>query len=113
MIAQILGPQSLVKQTTRMESYGTNCLYITDSAGYMLPEDVRIRVDAVRQTLNPETEVGFHVHHNLGMGIANAQIAIEAGATLIDGSAAGLGAGAGNTPLECSMLPATACSSQE
>ncbi|EPL15607.1 4-hydroxy-2-oxovalerate aldolase [Pseudomonas sp. CF161] len=100
MMAHMLDADSLVKQAKLMQSYGANCLYITDSAGYMLPEDVRVRIDAVRQALDPSTELGFHGHHNLGMGIANSLTAIEAGANRIDGSAAGLGAGAGNTPLE-------------
>lgn len=100
MMAHMLDPQGLVKQALLMESYGANCIYITDSAGYMLPDDVRIRIDAVRQALRPETELGFHGHHNLGMGIANSLAAVEFGANRIDGSAAGLGAGAGNTPLE-------------
>ncbi|WP_248798147.1 4-hydroxy-2-oxovalerate aldolase [Pseudomonas sp. MWU13-2105] len=100
MMAHMLDADSLVKQAKLMESYGANCLYITDSAGYMLPEDVRVRIDAVRQALDPSTELGFHGHHNLGMGIANSLAAVDAGANRIDGSAAGLGAGAGNTPLE-------------
>ena len=83
-----------------MESYGANTVYCTDSAGYMLPDDVTARISALRTALRPETEVGFHGHHNLAMGIANSLAAVEAGAVRIDGSAAGLGAGAGNTPLE-------------
>ena len=83
-----------------MEGYGANCVYITDSAGHMLPDDVTARLSAVRAALKPETELGFHGHHNLGMGIANSIAAIEEGASRIDGSVAGLGAGAGNTPLE-------------
>jgi 4-hydroxy-2-oxovalerate/4-hydroxy-2-oxohexanoate aldolase len=100
MMAHMLEPEALVEQALLMESYGANCIYITDSAGYMLPDDVRVRIDAVRQALKPETELGFHGHHNLGMAIANSLSAIEAGANRIDGSVAGLGAGAGNTPLE-------------
>jgi len=83
-----------------MESYGANCIYCTDSAGYMLPDDVTARIALLRRELKPETELGFHGHHNMAMGIANSLAAIEAGANRIDGSVAGLGAGAGNTPLE-------------
>jgi len=100
MMAHMQEPENLAKQALLMESYGANCVYCTDSAGYMLPDDVSARVGALRSGLRPETEVGFHGHHNLAMGIANSLAAIEAGATRIDGSAAGLGAGAGNTPLE-------------
>jgi 4-hydroxy-2-oxovalerate/4-hydroxy-2-oxohexanoate aldolase len=83
-----------------MEDAGANCIYITDSAGFMLPDDVTARIGMVRSTLRPETELGFHGHHNLAMGVANSLAAVEAGANRIDGSVAGLGAGAGNTPLE-------------
>ncbi len=100
MMAHMLDPEQLLAQAKLMESYGAHCVYITDSAGYLLPTDVTSRVGALRQGLRPETEVGFHGHHNLGMGIANSLAAMEAGAIRIDGSAAGLGAGAGNTPLE-------------
>ena len=100
MMAHMSDAQSLVKQAKLMESYGANCIYITDSAGYMLPDDVTVRLDAVRQALNPETELGFHGHHNLAMGVANSLAAVAAGASRIDAAAAGLGAGAGNTPME-------------
>jgi 4-hydroxy-2-oxovalerate/4-hydroxy-2-oxohexanoate aldolase len=100
MMAHMTPPEALLTQARLMESYGANCVYCTDSAGYMLPDDVTARVGALRAGLRPETEVGFHGHHNLGMGIANSLAAIEAGAARVDASAAGLGAGAGNTPLE-------------
>jgi 4-hydroxy-2-oxovalerate/4-hydroxy-2-oxohexanoate aldolase len=100
MMAHMASPEKLVTQAKLMESYGANCIYVTDSAGYMLPDDVRARLGAVRAALNPETELGFHGHHNLAMGIANSIAAIECGATRIDAAAAGLGAGAGNTPME-------------
>jgi len=100
MMAHMQDPEGLARQGKLMESYGANCIYCTDSAGYMLPDDVAVRIQALRATLRPETEIGFHGHHNLAMGIANSLAAIEHGAIRIDGSAAGLGAGAGNTPLE-------------
>ena len=100
MMAHLNDAEGIAQQGKLMESYGAQTVYVTDSAGYMLPEDVKARVGALHAVLNPETEIGFHGHHNLGMGIANSIAAIEAGATRIDGSVAGLGAGAGNTPLE-------------
>ena len=100
MMSHMNSPAGLVKQAKLMEGYGANCIYITDSAGYMLPDDVKSRLSAVREALKPETELGFHGHHNLAMGVANSLAAIECGANRIDAAAAGLGAGAGNTPLE-------------
>lgn len=100
MMAHMSEPTALARQALLMESYGANCVYCTDSAGFMLPEDVAARVRALREILRPETEIGFHGHHNMAMGVANSLAALEAGASRIDGSAAGLGAGAGNTPLE-------------
>ena len=100
MMAHMASPEKLVDQALLMEGYGANCVYVTDSAGYMLPDDVTARLGAVRQALKPETELGFHGHHNMAMGIANSLAAIEAGANRIDAAAAGLGAGAGNTPME-------------
>lgn len=100
MMAHLNDAKGLALEAKKMESYGANTVYITDSAGYMLPGDVVERVAALKEVLNPETEIGFHGHNNLGMGNANSIAALEAGATRIDGSVGGLGAGAGNTPLE-------------
>lgn len=100
MMAHMVEPEHLLAQAKLMESYGANCIYCTDSAGYMLPDDVTSRIGALRAGLNAETELGFHGHHNMAMGVANSLAAIDAGANRIDGSVAGLGAGAGNTPLE-------------
>jgi 4-hydroxy-2-oxovalerate/4-hydroxy-2-oxohexanoate aldolase len=100
MMAHMASPELLVRQALLMEGYGANCIYVTDSAGHMLPEDVKARLGAVRAALKPDTELGFHGHHNLAMGIANSIAAVEAGANRIDAAAAGLGAGAGNTPME-------------
>ena len=100
MMAHMSDSAGLIKQAKLMEGYGANCIYVTDSAGYLLPDQVKERIAAVRAALKPETELGFHGHHNLAMGVANSVAAIEAGANRIDAAAAGLGAGAGNTPME-------------
>lgn len=100
MMAHMISPEELLVQAKLMESYGANCIYCTDSAGYMLPDDVNARIGLLRSELNKDTEIGFHGHHNLGMSISNSLAALEMGASRIDGSVAGLGAGAGNTPLE-------------
>lgn len=106
MMAHMASPEKILEQARLMVNYGANCIYATDSAGYMLPDAVTARIALLRAELPAEIEVGFHGHHNLGMGIANSLIAVEAGANRIDGSVAGLGAGAGNTPLEvfCAVL---------
>lgn len=100
MMAHMTSPEKILEQALLMESYGANCIYCTDSAGYMLPDEVTEKIALLRAQLNPNTDIGFHGHHNMGMAIANSLAAIEAGAIRIDGSVAGLGAGAGNTPLE-------------
>ncbi|GAB2599820.1 4-hydroxy-2-oxovalerate aldolase [Nitrincola alkalisediminis] len=106
MMAHMVEPEKVLEQAKLMVGYGANCIYATDSAGYMLPDDVTARIGLLKAELPANIEIGFHGHHNLGMGIANSLAAIEAGATRIDGSVAGLGAGAGNTPLEvfCAVL---------
>ncbi len=100
MMAHMISAEQLLEQAKLMVSYGANCIYCTDSAGYMLPDEVRKKISILRESLSTDIEVGFHGHHNMGMAIANSLEAIDAGASRIDGSVAGLGAGAGNTPLE-------------
>ena len=100
MMAHMIPAEQLAQQAELMASYGANCVYVTDSAGYMLPDDVSAKIGLLRSRLAADIEIGFHGHHNLAMGIANSLAAVEAGANRIDGSVAGFGAGAGNTPLE-------------
>ena len=100
MMAHMNSAQGLLEQARIMEEAGAQTIYVTDSAGYMLPADVTERVTVLRDGLKPETEIGFHGHHNLALGVANSIAAVAAGASRIDASVAGMGAGAGNTPLE-------------
>lgn len=100
MMSHMAKPEKILEQAKLMYSYGANCLYMTDSAGHMLPEEVKEKIGLLRDYFPAEIEIGFHGHHNLAMGVANSLAAVEAGATRIDGSVAGFGAGAGNTPLE-------------
>lgn len=98
MMAHSAPVEKLVEQAKLMESYGAQGVYITDSAGALLPHEVRERVRALRGSL--DIEVGFHAHNNLSLAVANTLAAIEEGATRIDGSVRCLGAGAGNTQTE-------------
>ncbi|WP_301169671.1 4-hydroxy-2-oxovalerate aldolase [Brevibacillus nitrificans] len=98
MMAHMAPVEKLVEQAKLMESYGAQAVYVTDSAGALLPDQVRERIRALRQAL--DIEVGFHGHNNLSVAVANTVAAIEEGATRIDGSVRCLGAGAGNTQTE-------------
>ena len=98
MMAHSVPVEKLVEQAKLMESYGAEAVYVTDSAGALLPHEVRERVKALKQELN--IQVGFHAHNNLSLAVANTLAAIEEGATRIDGSVRCLGAGAGNTQTE-------------
>ncbi len=100
MMAHMVTPEKLVEEAAKMVSYGATTIYATDSAGYLLPDDVSARVSALKKEFGDDIELGFHGHNNMSMGVANSLAAIEAGATRIDASLAGFGAGSGNTATE-------------
>lgn len=98
MMSHMAGVDKVTEEALKMESYGADVVYVTDSGGAMLPKDVAEKVSSLKKNL--KVPIGHHAHNNLGLAVANSLTAIEAGATYIDGSLSGLGAGAGNTPTE-------------
>ncbi|PJJ44884.1 4-hydroxy 2-oxovalerate aldolase [Glutamicibacter mysorens] len=100
MLSHRITPEELAKQARIMADAGCQCVYVVDSAGALILDDVSDRVSALVAELGNDAQVGFHGHQNMSFGVANSVYAVRAGAKQIDGTLMALGAGAGNSPTE-------------
>ncbi len=98
MMAHMASKEVILEEAKKMASYGADVVYMTDSSGAMLPNEVFEKISYLKANL--DIPIGHHSHNNLGVAVANSLKAYEAGADYLDGSLIGFGAGAGNTPTE-------------
>lgn len=91
-------PERFALEVKRSEEFGADVVYIVDSAGGMLPDEVVEYFRAVREV--SDIPVGFHGHNNLGLAVGNSLRMVEEGAVFVDSSLQGLGRSAGNAVTE-------------
>lgn len=98
MNCHLITEDGLLEQAKLIESYGADGMILMDSAGALTPGKVEKIVTTLYEGVH--MEIGFHAHNNLSMAVANSYTALQAGASIVDGTILGFGAGAGNCQLD-------------
>ncbi len=98
MMTHMASPERLLEECQKMQSYGALGVILMDSAGAFTMEMVKRVISKLYDGLH--IRIGFHPHNNMGIAVANAYVAIQEGADIIDGTLRGFGAGAGNCQIE-------------
>ncbi|MRG71000.1 4-hydroxy-2-oxovalerate aldolase [Alphaproteobacteria bacterium HT1-32] len=98
MKSYAMKPEAFASVARISADFGAQCLYVVDSAGGMMPDEVKHYTQAILDVV--DMPVGFHSHNNLGLAVANSMAAIDAGATIVDTTLLGMGRSSGNAPTE-------------
>ena len=83
------------------EEAGAEALVLCDTNGGSLPDDVGQAVADVRERTS--AQLGIHCHNDAGCAVANSLVAVQAGATQVQGCINGYGERAGNTDLSAAI----------
>jgi 4-hydroxy-2-oxovalerate aldolase len=102
MKSYVVAPEEFLRRMRQTVEWGADVVYLVDSAGGMLPSEVKQYVELLRENL--EARVGFHCHNNLMLACANNLAALEAGATILDSTMQGMGRSSGNPQTEVMIL---------
>lgn len=94
----ILDNSDLVEKVLKLKKY-FNVLYIVDSYGSLVVEDVRKIINIIKG-LDDKIQLGFHAHNNLELALANSIEAIKSNIDYLDCTITGMGRGAGNLKTE-------------
>ena len=96
-------PERFAQGSKIAHDMGADYVYLVDSAGTMLPEDIETFYKAA-VTLCPDVKLGFHGHNNMGLGVANGLKCVELGFSFVDCSFQGLGRSIGNIATEMFVM---------
>lgn len=97
-----VSPFVLAKKAKEMELMHVDVVYIVDSAGTMLPQEIEEYYQAIRSV--SQIKLGFHGHNNLGLAVSNTIKCVELGFDMIDCTLQGVGRSLGNASTEMVVM---------